>query len=80
MRYFVESYAVMCIPMGFFVRWLSHSRIWIKVLLSCVASFFLFLNLFQTWQFNNWMIDGYAMKNIIGEYFLKLLSQKRTKN
>ncbi len=61
MRYFVESYAVMCIPMGFFVRWLSHSRIWIKVLLSCVASFFLFLNLFQTWQFNNWMIDGYAM-------------------
>lgn len=72
MRYYVESYAVMCVPMGFFVRWLMQVRLWIKVIVSTITFFFLFLNLFQTWQFDNWIIDGYAMtKKYYWKVFLK---------
>ncbi len=69
MRYFVESYAVMAIPFGFFLSDLLTRRTFIKITGFILASFFLFLNLFQTWQFDNWMIDGYSMTK---EYYWKI--------
>ncbi|NOT38465.1 MAG: hypothetical protein HOP11_13920 [Saprospiraceae bacterium] len=61
MRYFVESYAMMCVSLGYFLKWLMSSKSWVRISISSFIGFFLFLNLFQTWQFNNWIIDGYAM-------------------
>ncbi len=69
MRYFVESYAVMAVPFGFFIKRISNTHFIAKSAIYLVACFFLFLNLFQTWQFNNWMIDGYAMTK---EYYWKI--------
>jgi hypothetical protein len=69
MRYFVESYAVMAIPFGFFLQQVAEQKWWIRWLTGAVAAFFLFLNLFQTWQFNKWWIDGYAMTK---EYYWKI--------
>lgn len=60
MRYFVESYAVMAIPFGFFMKRISIVGVSARLFIYTTACFFLFLNLFQTWQFNNWIIDGYT--------------------
>jgi hypothetical protein len=72
MRYFVESYAVMAIPFGYFIKYILESRPVFRIIVICIASFLTFLNLFQTWQFNKMMIDGYAMtKAYYWRIFLK---------
>lgn len=70
-RYFVESYTILSIPFGYFiVEVLKRKALWRSFLV--LASFFLFLNLFQTWQFNNWIFDGYSMtKKYYWKVFLK---------
>lgn len=69
MRYFVESFAVSIIPMGYFIKWILDSKIFIKLFFAIIFSFFILLNIFQTWQFNNWILDGYAMTK---EYYWKV--------
>ena len=72
MRYFVESYAVMAIPFGFFLKKINEKKLLYKLSIFLITFFLLFLNLFQTWQFNNWIIDGYAMtKDYYWKVFLK---------
>ena len=70
-RYFVESYAVMAIPFGYLIKWIR--RHWLQIsAFVLLGTFFLFLNLFQTWQANNWIIDGYTMtKKYYWKAFLK---------
>jgi hypothetical protein len=70
-RYFVDSYAILAIPFGYFARATFKTPVW-KYLFSLLVTFFIFLNLFQTWQFNNWILDGYAMtKEYYWRVFLK---------
>lgn len=59
-RYFVESYAILVLPLGYFVQWVLAKK-WRIFALSPIAAFFLFINLFMTWQYNNWMFNGYTM-------------------
>lgn len=61
MRYFAESYTVMAIPFGFALMEIAKSRWWVKLLSTIAISFFVFLNLFQTWQFVNWIIPDDRM-------------------
>ncbi|MEI6821913.1 MAG: hypothetical protein WCL51_08240 [Bacteroidota bacterium] len=70
-RYFVESYAVFCLPFGYFIQWFINRK-YLKYVFIIVCSTFLFYNLFQTWQFNNWVFDGYSMtKDYYWKIFLK---------
>ena len=70
-RYFVDSYPILAIPLGYFLVSINKSRI-LKWVIFPLAGFFLFLNLFQTWQFNNWIFDGYSMtKTYYWKVFLK---------
>jgi hypothetical protein len=70
-RYFVESYAVMAIPFGYLIKWIRQYRL-LTIVFVITALFFLFLSLFQTWQANNWIIDGYRMtKAYYWRVFLK---------
>ncbi|MCB0369654.1 MAG: hypothetical protein KDD45_09470, partial [Bdellovibrionales bacterium] len=70
-RYFVESYAVLCLPLGYFIQEILKKKI-IKWFFIPLFSFFIFLNLFQTWQFNNFIFDGYSMtKEFYWRVFLK---------
>ncbi len=70
-RYFVESYAILCIPFGYFIVEVRKRR-WTFRTFILLAGFFLFLNLFQTWQFNNWIFDGYSMtKKYYWKVFLR---------
>ena len=66
-RYFLESYAILALPLGYLIVYINEKKI-LKYFFYPVASFFLFLNLFQTWQFNNFIFDGYTMTK---EYYWK---------
>jgi len=70
-RYFVESYAVLALPFGYYIVEMGKRRILYRIFL-VLAGLFLFLNLFQTWQFNNWIFDGYSMtKTYYWKVFLR---------
>ncbi|HRH66698.1 MAG TPA: hypothetical protein PLU53_10415 [Bacteroidia bacterium] len=61
MRYFSESYAVMALPLGYLLNETGTRRFWMKAVTFLSISFFVFLNLFQTWQFLHWIIPDDRM-------------------
>jgi hypothetical protein len=60
MRYFVQSYAVLALPTAACIDKLLSTRMW-KYLIALPLLFLVFLNLFQTWQFENWIIPDDRM-------------------
>ena len=61
MRYWAQSYAMMTIPFGFAIQAISERKLFAKIFFGSVLSFFVFLNVFQTWQFLNWIIPDDRM-------------------
>jgi hypothetical protein len=60
MRYFVQSYTVLAIPLCISVEGILKFNYW-KYLIFPVVGFLIFLNLFQTWQLVNWILPGDQM-------------------
>jgi len=60
-RALVQSYAVMAIPLGYFIRWMAERKFYAKVLFGLGVIFFVWLNIFQTWQLQNHIISGDRM-------------------
>ncbi len=56
MRYFVESYGLLCIPFGFFIQYLSERNLFIRASVYTLMVALLGLNLFQTWQAANYIM------------------------
>ena len=52
----VETYAILCIPLGFFIRWALEQGKPARLLVLPVATILISLNLFQTWQFTHGVI------------------------
>lgn len=86
-RYFVESYAILIIPLAVTINTILEAKT-LKFIFLPVLSLVVALNLFQTWQFNNWILLGDSMtKDYYWKVFLKtsvtaedkkLLGVKRT--
>ncbi len=49
-RSFIDSYALMALPLASFVKVVSEKRWIIKIVFFCMAVFFIWLNIFQTYQ------------------------------
>jgi len=60
-RSMMQSYAIMALPFGAFITWLLARKIWVKAAFTVIALFFIWLNLFQTWQYMTWIIDPSRM-------------------
>ncbi len=60
-RYFTESFAVLALPFGFLIKAVLQSKMWLKVLTFGTMFLLLCLNLFQTWQYVNWIIPADRM-------------------
>jgi len=60
-RALVQSYAVMAIPLGYFIRWMAGRKLYSRVLFGLVVLFFVWLNIFQTWQLQHHIISGDRM-------------------
>jgi len=71
-RSLMQSYALLAMPFGAFITWILHRRLWLKVSFFVAAAFFIWLNLFQTWQYMNWIMDPSRMTK---EYYLAIFSR-----
>jgi len=60
-RSLMQSYALMALPFGAFIAWMLKRRWWLHVPFVLIALFFIWLNLFQTWQYMTWIIDPSRM-------------------
>lgn len=60
-RALIQSYAVMTIPLGYFVQWLGKQKVVWKVGFGMLIAFFIWLNIFQTWQMQHDVISGDRM-------------------
>lgn len=56
-RALIQSYPVMIIPLGYFIVWLLNTRKIKRVVIFIIIALMIFLNLFQTWQYTNAIID-----------------------
>lgn len=57
----ITLYPLLLIAMGYFFVWLNEQRVFVKAVIWIVTGLFLFLNLFQTWQFNNGVLDAFGV-------------------
>jgi hypothetical protein len=57
-RFMVQSYALLSIPFAACIDYILEKRLVLKFVLGAAAALFLALNLFQTWQFVNWILPG----------------------
>ena len=72
MRYFVESYAIIALPWGYLNQRILSTKVWLKSIVLIVMCALTFLNLFQTWQYVNWIIPPDRMnKEYYKAIFLK---------
>ncbi|HNW75769.1 MAG TPA: hypothetical protein PKJ28_02680 [Bacteroidales bacterium] len=60
-RSMMQSYALLALPMGFFIQWVSERKWFVRILFILVFGWGIFLNLFQTWQYMNFIFDPSRM-------------------
>ena len=61
MRYFAESYAVLALPFAVVIQAFNNSKAWFKYSMYAILILLSSLNLFQTWQYVNWIIPADRM-------------------
>lgn len=60
-RAMISVYPALAIPLGYFVAWLQQQEKGLRTGLFVFVGFLVFINLFQTWQFNNGIITQETM-------------------
>lgn len=60
-RSMVQSYAVLLIPFGYFLKAVQRKKLFLKILFSAFALFFTALNLFQIWQMRHHVLSSDRM-------------------
>lgn len=60
-RAIVQSYPVMAVGLGLILTAALNSKAIVRWTVLSMCGLFLFLNQFQTWQLNNWILDGERM-------------------
>ncbi|MBL7138321.1 MAG: glycosyltransferase family 39 protein [Bacteroidales bacterium] len=72
-RSLMQSYAIMALPFGAFIAWMMKRRWWWQAPFVGIAIFFIWMNLFQTWQYMSWIIDPSRMTK---EYYWAIFGRK----
>lgn len=72
-RGLIESYALLAIPLASFIKYVSEKRWYYNALFYCVTVFFVWLNIFQTYQFELFSLHWDGMtKELYFKQFGKL--------
>ena len=71
-RALIASYAALCIPLGYFFDYVLHNRL--KIIYLITFSLFIALNLFQSWQMREGILDSTNMSRAY--YFSTFLQTK----
>lgn len=72
-RSLVPSYAALALPLGYFINYALNSSF--KYIYTVIVTFFIFINLFQSWQLSKGIIDDSNMSR--GYYFSTFLQTKQ---
>lgn len=57
-RFMVQSYAILVIPFGAFIQFVSTKKMFVKIFFAPLFMLMVSLNLFQTWQLVHWILPG----------------------
>lgn len=68
-RAFIQSYTVLIIPFGLAIDFFFKQKIWIKILKLILIIGFVYLNIFQSWQWRSGTFDGTRMT---GSYYWRV--------
>ncbi len=60
-RAFIQSYAILILPLGFFIESILTKKLWIKLLSLSLLLFFVWFSSIETWQIINGFIDSSRM-------------------
>ncbi len=67
-RALIQSYAIMVIPLGYFIKWVFEKGFLAKTIFSLSLILIISLNLFQSWQMSVSILDGSRMTS---KYYFK---------
>lgn len=67
-RALIQSYAIMLIPLGYFIKWVFEKGFLVKTLFYISMVLIISLNLFQSWQMSVGILDGSRMTS---KYYFK---------
>ncbi|MHB8258651.1 MAG: hypothetical protein ACYDCN_00605 [Bacteroidia bacterium] len=71
-RPLIATYPILGICLGYFLQFINKSNTVVKVIISQIILFFVFLNQFQWWQYKNYILDPYrTTKEYYWATFLK---------
>lgn len=71
-RAFIQSYAIMMIPLGYFIKYLLDKGLTIKILSLIILIFFILLSVLQSWQIMNGIIDSSRMTK---DYYFRIFGK-----
>lgn len=71
-RALVQSYPVMAIALGFFLKYLNEKKNWSKWAVGILIFFCIGLNIFQAWQYTHGVLDGSRMTR---EYYFRIFGK-----
>ena len=60
-RAFIQSYALLALPLGFFLHWIFERKVAWQVLTGIPVVAFVVLNLFQHWQYQHYILHPFLM-------------------
>ena len=72
-RALVQSYAVMVLPLGYFINSILKKKLYIKIIIFFIAVCFIILNLFQIWQIRKGILSTDRMTF---PYYVKVFGKK----
>lgn len=71
-RPLIATYPILAICLGYFLLHINKSKFIVKITVGIIATFFVFLNQFQWWQYKNYILDPYrTTKEYYWATFLK---------
>lgn len=73
-RAFIQSYALMSLPLGYFIQYTYRKSITVKVIVSTILILLITLNLFQAWQLRNSILSANRMTY---EYYVSSFGKTR---
>jgi len=77
-RGLIESYALLAIPLAYFIKYISDKRLLYKLTFAGVTLFFIWLNLFQTLQFESMVLHYDGMTRVL--YFKQFGKLEKIEN
>ncbi|MEN8223871.1 MAG: hypothetical protein ABFS05_00805 [Bacteroidota bacterium] len=73
-RAFIDIYSLLVIPLAFFIARVEASKLWMRIPVYLVILAITVLNLFQVWQLNHGILDGYRMTKA---YYMRVLGKTK---